>query len=173
MTAEPVVVALPATSLPDTRPVAIVPGPRATARPGSSVPWGDEGPAAKVVITVAHEVDLGDDLERAYRRCFAATGTHRRRSTTLAITENFDALWALITLRVEDHRTRQIQRLGRSDRFPADGEIAAATMPAGWAQEWLVQVSIVQGIRWNLPTPVLARLVVATFDGLHTDSTLR
>ena len=112
---------------------------------------------------------LDDQLSREYRRCFAETGVHRRRSTTQAIMVSFDAFWDLITLRLEDHRILQLQRLTGPVGTPAGSSARPAEVPVAWPHEWLVQVGILQGIRWDLPTDVLARWVMVTFDGLHTD----
>lgn len=100
-----------------------------------------------------------------------ATTLASRRSLTESLQIAFLALWQLVEQHSEDHFAVSIL---------ADAELRNSGLPQPWApsihltnvlmvERWLIDIEAIHHMTWQSPTRQLARLVVATFEGLVVD----
>lgn len=94
----------------------------------------------------------------------------RRRSLTESMKIALFAFWDVVEARVDDHRaTKYVTLAGLRTGTPgAEGRSLYDEFLAA-AESWLLEIERVHSITWELPVRQLARLMIATLDGLVLD----
>ena len=108
-------------------------------------------------------------------RQFTAMKLVRRRSVTDSIRLGLETLWDDVEAHLGEYRAAMILQTTRPDLLAngPTGTVALGRLPLSWALRWLTQMGQLQDVTWNTPVPVLARLMVATLNGLIADTSCR
>lgn len=94
----------------------------------------------------------------------------RRRSLTESMQIALFAFWDVVEKRVDDHRATQYVTLaGLRTQTPGEEGRTLYDEFLASAEQWLTDIERVHSITWELPVRQLARLMLATLDGLILD----
>lgn len=114
-------------------------------------------------------LDVAGSLVNSHAENIDATML-RRRSLTESMKIALFAFWDVVETRVDDHRaTKYVTLAGlRTDNPGADSRSLYDEFLA-FGENWLLEVERIHSITWELPVRQLARLMLATLDGLVMD----
>lgn len=94
----------------------------------------------------------------------------RRRSLTESMKIALFAFWDVVEKRVDDHRaTKYVTLAGLRTATPGAESRSLYDEFLAFGENWLVEVERIHSITWELPVRQLARLMLATLDGLVMD----
>jgi AcrR family transcriptional regulator len=94
----------------------------------------------------------------------------RRRSLTESMKVALYASWDVVEKRVDEHRaTKYVTLAGLPTHAPGEGGRFLYDLFLGNVESWLLEIERIHGITWELPVRQLARLLLATLDGLVRD----
>ncbi|WP_157970639.1 hypothetical protein [Nakamurella deserti] len=94
----------------------------------------------------------------------------RRRSLTESMKLALYAFWDVVEKRVDDHRaTKYVTLAGLRTQNPGEESRSLYDDFLAFAENWLNEVERIHSITWELPVRQLARLMLATLDGLVLD----
>jgi AcrR family transcriptional regulator len=94
----------------------------------------------------------------------------RRRSLTESMKLALYAFWDVVEKRVDEHRaTKYVTLSGLRTQTPGEESRSLYDEFLSFAENWLTEVERIHSITWELPVRQLARLMLATLDGLVLD----
>ena len=94
----------------------------------------------------------------------------RRRSLTESMKIALFAFWDVVEKRVDDHRaTKYVTLAGLRTETPGEEGRSLYDEFLASAETWLLEIERIHSITWELPVRQLARLMIATLDGLVLD----
>ena len=124
-------------------------------------------PSAMAVLA-----DVAGLLIDDHRRAVLAASVIRRRSLTQAVHLGLMAYWAGVEVHLDEHlAVKSLRSSGPGDLMvELDGTVGRLydTTLAG-AESWLRQLARTHEVSWTTPVALLARLLVATVDGVMLD----
>ncbi len=114
-------------------------------------------------------LDVAGSLVSSHTENIDATMA-RRRSLTESMKLALYAFWDVVEKRVDDHRATQYVTLaGLRTETPGEQSRSLYDEFLVFAENWLNEVERIHSITWELPVRQLARLMLATLDGLVLD----
>ncbi len=94
----------------------------------------------------------------------------RRRSLTESMRLALFAFWDVVEKRVDDHQaTKYVTLAGLQTQQPGVASRSLYEEFLAFTEHWLLEIEKVHSITWELPVRQLARLMLATLDGLILD----
>ena len=114
-------------------------------------------------------LDVAGSLMSTHSEVIDATML-RRRSLTESMKIALFAFWDVVEKRVDDHRaTKYVTLAGLRTESPGEESRSLYDEFLASAENWMVEVERIHSITWELPVRQLARLMLATLDGLVLD----
>lgn len=114
-------------------------------------------------------IEVAESLVSSHTENVVAT-LSRRRSLTESMKLALFAFWDVVEKRVDDHRaTKYVTLAGLERKVPGGESRSLYDEFLGFTENWMNEVEKIHSITWELPVRQLARLMLATLDGLVLD----